>query len=111
MFLKIHKSGLKLNKKKYQIGVKSTVFLGHIKSSEGVKVDPAKIEAVTKMPLLNSVYELQQFLGVITYLRKFIPNLAEVTSPLGTLLKKEVEFKLENPQLDAIGELQIPLHV
>ena len=49
MFLKIHKSGLKVNRKKYQIGVKSIVFLGHIVSSEGVKVNPAKIEAITKI--------------------------------------------------------------
>ena len=71
------------------------MFLGHITSSEGVKVDPAKIEAITKVPFQNSVNELQRFLGMIAYLRKFIPNLAEVTSPLCTLLKKEVEFKLE----------------
>ena len=106
MFLKIHKSGLKLNKKKCQIGVKSIVFLRHIISSEGVKVDPAKIEAI-KMQLPNSVNELQRFLGMITYLGKFIPNLAEVTSPLRTLLKKEVEFKLKKPQLDAIGKLKL----
>ena len=82
-------------------------ILRHIISSEGVKVDPAKIEAITKMPLLNSVNELQQFLGMITYLGKFIPNLADVTSPLRTLLKKEVEFKLKKPQLDAIRKLQL----
>ena len=55
VFLKIRKSGLKLNKKKCQVGLKSIVFLGHIISSEDVKVDPAKIEAITKMPLPNSV--------------------------------------------------------
>ena len=36
VFLKIRKSGPKLNKKKGQIGVKSIVFLGHIIPSEGV---------------------------------------------------------------------------
>ena len=106
MFLKICKSGLKLNKKKCQIGVNSIVFLGHIISSEGVKVDPAKIEAIIKMLLPNSVIELQWFLGMITYLGKFIRNLAEVTSPPCTLLKKEVEFKLEKSQLNAIGKLK-----
>ena len=48
VFLKI-KSGLKLNEKKCQIGAKSIVFLRHI-SSEGAKVDPSKIEAITKIP-------------------------------------------------------------
>ena len=107
MFLKIRESRLKLNKKKCQIGVKSIVFLVHIVSSEGVKVDPAKIDAITKIPLPNSVNELQRFLGMIIYLGKFIPNLAEVTSLLRTLLKKEVEFKLEKLQLDSIGKLKL----
>ena len=58
VFLKIRKSGLKLNKRKCQIQLKSIVFLGNIISSEGIKVDPAKIEAVIKMPLPNSVNEV-----------------------------------------------------
>ena len=107
IFLKIRKSGLKLNKTKCQTGVKSILFLGHIISSEGLKVGPGKIEEMTKMPLPNSVNELQGFLGMIAYLGKFIPNLAEVTSPLRTLLKKEVEFKLEKPQLYVIGKLKL----
>ena len=105
--MKIRKSGLKLNKRKCQNGVKFIVFLGHTISSKGLKVDSAKIETITKMPLPNSVNEPQRFLGMITYLGKFTPNLAEVTFPLRTLLKKEVEFKLEKPQPDAIGKLKL----
>ena len=56
------------------------------------------------MPLPNSVNEPERFLGMIIYLGKFMPNLAEVVSPLCTL-KKHVEFKLDKPQLDAIGKL------
>ena len=68
---------------------------------------PAKTGAITIMPLPNSVNELQQFLGMITNLGKFIPNLAEVTSPFCTLLKKGVEFNLQKPQLDAIWKLKL----
>ena len=75
-------------------------------SSEGVKVNPAKIEVITKMPLPNSVNELQGFIGMITYLGHFIRNLAELTCPPRTLLKKEVEFKLEKSQLNTIGKLK-----
>ena len=62
---------------------------------------------ITVMLLLNSVNELQQFIGMVTYLGKFIPNFAEVTSPLRTQLKKEVEFKLEKPQPDAVTKLKL----
>ena len=104
--MKISKRGLKLNKNKCQIGVKSIVFLGHIISFEGLKVDPAKNEAITKIPLPNSVHELQRLLGMITHSGNFISKFAEVSSTLRTLLKKEVEFKLETPQLDAIRKLK-----
>ena len=60
------------------------------------------------MPLLNSVNELQQLLGTITHSGNFISNFAEVTSILRTLLKKEVEIKLETPQPDATGKLKLP---
>ena len=105
IFLKIRESGLKLNKTKCQIRKQLIVFLGHI-VSEGIKIDPSKTEAITKMPLPRSVNELQRFLGMINYLGKFIPNLAKHTTPLGNLLKKDVVFKLQKPQLDAIENLK-----
>ena len=57
VFLKIIESGLKLNKTKCQIGKQSIVFFGHIISSEGIKTDPSKTEAIIQMPLPRSVNE------------------------------------------------------
>ena len=105
-FLKIRESGLKLNKTQCQIRKQSIVFLGHFISSEDIKIDPSKIEAITKTPLPRSVNELQRFLGVINYLGKFIPNLTEHTAPLRNLLKKDVFFKLQKPQLHVIENLK-----
>ena len=51
VFLKIRENGLKLTKTKCQIRKQSIVFLGHIISSESIKIDPSKTEAITKMPL------------------------------------------------------------
>ena len=99
--MKIRESTLKLNKTKCQIRKQSIVFLGHIISSEGIKIDPLKTEAITKMPFPRSVKELQRSLGMVNYLGKFILNLAENTTPLLNLLKKDVIFKLQKSQLDA----------
>ena len=99
VFLKIRESGLKLNKTKCEIRKQSIVFLGHIISSKGIKIDPSKTEAITKMLLSRSVNELQRFLGMVIYQGKFIPNLAEHTTPLRNLLKKDVMFELQKPQL------------
>ena len=72
----IKKSGLKLNKKKCVFGVNELKFCGHIFSDQGVKADPDKISAITDMPLPEDATELRRFLGMITYLAKFIKNLS-----------------------------------
>ena len=102
VFLKIRESGLKLNKTQFQIRKQSLVFLGHFILSEDIKIDPSKIEAITKTPLPRSVNEIQRSFGVIYYLGKFIPNLTKHTAPLRNLLKKDVLFKLQKPQLHVI---------
>ena len=104
-FLKICKSGPKLNNKKCQIGVKTIVFLRHIISSEGVQVNPAKTEPISKMSFPNSVNELQWFIGLVIYLRKFLSNCAEVI--FANLLKKEIKSKLEKHQPDTIEKLKL----
>ena len=43
---------------------------------------------------------------MVNYLETFIPNLAEHTTPLSNLLKKDVIFKLQKPQLDTIENLK-----
>ena len=80
--------------------------MGHIISSEGVKVDPSKTDAITKKSVPQALTELQRFLGMVNYLSKFIPNLTEVTAPLRVLLKKDVVFKLQKFQLDVIEKLK-----
>ena len=106
VLLKVRESGLKLNKNKCQFCKNSIVFLGHIISSEGIRVDPSKTDAITKMSVPQSLTELQRFLGMVNYLSKFIPNLTEVTAPLRVLLKKDVVFKLQKSQLDVIEKLK-----
>ena len=103
--MKIRESVLKLNKTQCQIRKKSIVFLGHIISSECIKIDPSRTESITKMPLQRSVDELQRFVGMVNNLGKFIPNLGEHTT-LVPLLKKDVIFELQKPQLDVIENLK-----
>ena len=94
VLLKIRESDLKLNKIKCPFREEAIVFLGHIISSEGIRVDLFKTDAITKMSAPQSLSELQSFLGTVNYLGKFIPILAEVTAPLSALFKKDVVFNL-----------------
>ena len=53
------------------------------------------------MPLRKSVNELQRLFSMVNYLGKFNPNLTKYTTPLGNILKKDVVFELQKPQLNA----------
>ncbi|KAA0060382.1 ty3-gypsy retrotransposon protein [Cucumis melo var. makuwa] len=54
---------------KCEFWLKKVTFLGHVVSSEGVSVDPAKIETVTSWPRLSTVSEIRCFLGLAGYYR------------------------------------------
>ena len=66
-------------------------YVGHVLSADGVKPDPQKVEAITAMPTPANREDLQRFLGVVTYLSKFIPNMSQKSAPLRQLLQKDVE--------------------
>ena len=103
---RIRQSGLKLNRSKCIFTSKSLTFLGHIISADGVKPDPTKVNAIKDMPIPKSKIDLQRFLGMVKYVAKFVPNLSQMTAPLRILLKKDVQFILQKPQIDAIAELK-----
>ena len=49
------------------------------------------------MPIPTTNVELQQFMGIVKYLGKFIPNLSDETAPLRALLKNDTEFVMQKP--------------
>lgn len=84
--------GVKFNKKKCKIGVNKVKYIGHEISEKGISVDQDKVEAIKQIKKPQNTKELQRFLGMITYVGKFIPNLSEKTSNLRQLIKKNMEF-------------------
>ena len=62
-------------------------YLGFILSGEGVRVDPAKTEAIRQRAPPSNVKELRSLLGATNFYRSFIPNFSEVAAPLTDLLR------------------------
>ena len=58
------------------------------------------------MAVPQSLTELQRLARMVNSISKFISNLAEVAAPPRALLKKDIFFNLEKPQLDAIEKLK-----
>ena len=59
---------------------------------QGVVPDPAKIEALSKLPEPKTENLLQSFLGIVNYLSRFNSQIANLTHNLRGLLKKGNEF-------------------
>ena len=68
-------------------------FFGNVYIATGIKPDPKKVQATSDLKEPNNATELQSFLGFITYLAPYIPNLSAHTSPLCTLLQKDRDFQ------------------
>ena len=85
------KYGLVFNPKKTQVKALMGKFFGCLYDESGVHPDPENVDAVHVLPI-PTITELQEFLGMVTYLSPFIPGLSTLTAPLHELLKKDAEF-------------------
>ena len=83
---------IRLDPHKCIFGVESGRLLGFIVANDGIRVDPLKVEAITKLPLPHTILQLQSLQGKANFLRRFIVNYAEITKGFMRLFKKGVLF-------------------
>lgn len=108
---RIQNEGITLNKDKCVFGVQSLTFLGHIISPEGISIDPERISCINNFPEPKNKKELLQFLGMVNFSSRFIPNRSHILEPLTSLLKKNVMFCWDVAQKQAFKEIKMLLQV
>nr|GFB18920.1 putative reverse transcriptase domain-containing protein [Tanacetum cinerariifolium] len=83
---------------KCEFWIPKVQFLGHVINSQGIHVDPAKIEPVKDWASPKSPTEICQFLGLAGYYRRFIEGFSKITKPMTKLTQKKVKFEWGDKQ-------------
>jgi transposase InsO family protein len=73
-------------------------YLGYIISAKGITPSTEKVKSINAASAPSNKAELQSFIGSANFLRRFVPNFAEIMKPLYALLKKHVTWKWANKE-------------
>lgn len=82
-----------LNDKKTVECVTEIEFLGYTLSENGVKISEEKLAAIKLFREPRSAEEVRSFLGLVTFVNRYIPHLSTLASPLNNLIKKSTQFE------------------
>jgi len=97
---------LKINKRKLKLCMTEVAYMGHRLTSDGVKSDPAKVQAILDMPAPETKQQVQTLIGCVNYLSRYMPQLAAVAQPIRQLTEKNVIFMWESSQQEAFQQLK-----
>lgn len=103
---RLSKAGFTLNREKCNVGKTAVSFLGHYIDENGIHPGDSKIKALEDFPVPESVSSLRQFLGMVNYLGKYVPNLSLESQPLNELLKKNRIFQWGPDQQQSFDKLK-----
>jgi len=95
---------VKLEKCKWK--VREVKFLGVVIGPRGVEMQKEKVEGVLNWPAPKNVKEVQKFLGLANYYRRFIKDFAKIAVLLHALVRKKQKWKWEKEQEEAFGRLK-----
>jgi transposase InsO family protein len=98
VFDRLRSANLKLQIDKCEFFRKEVCYLGHVISDKGVSPNPETVNSVVNFPTPKNVKQIQSFLGLTGYYRRFVPHYSDISSPLTRLTKKDVPFLWGNEQ-------------
>ena len=106
---RIKDAGLRLKTTKCAFFQDRVNYLGHVVSRDGVSVDQLKVNKVKNWPVPKTSKEVQQFLGLANYYRRFVQGFANTSRPLHRLTEKTAKFTWTAECQAAFDELRYRL--
>jgi hypothetical protein len=96
---------------KCDFGQSSVDFWGHTISVDGFHVDARKTRAIAEWMEPSNIKDLQRFLGLAGYYRRFVHRFATLVLPLSALVKKDVLWVWDDTQRQAFNAIKLaPQH-
>ena len=89
---RLEENDLYVKPEKCKWKVKEVEFLGVVIGPEGIKMKKEKVKGVLEWPIPKCVKDIQKFLGLANYYRRFIEGFAMVARPLHDLVKKDKKW-------------------
>ena len=89
LFQRLAQNGLLLNPAKCQFGRSEIDFLGYRISPAGIAPLSAKVDAILQFPRPTTLKKLQEFMGMLNFYHRFIPNAAAILRPLYAMLSNK----------------------
>nr|GEY32085.1 reverse transcriptase domain-containing protein [Tanacetum cinerariifolium] len=99
-------TNLCLNWEKCHFMVKEGIVIGHKISKEGIEVDKAKVDVITKLSHPTIVKGIRSFLGHAGFYRRFIKDFSKIARPITRLLKKDTPFLFFKECVEAFQTLK-----
>ena len=103
---RLEENNLYVKPEKCKWKVREVDFLGVVIGSEGIKMEKEKVKGVLEWPTPKCVKDIQKFLGLANYYRRFIENFAAIARPLHDLVKKDKKWEWTEKQGEAFEELK-----
>nr|GEX67224.1 reverse transcriptase domain-containing protein [Tanacetum cinerariifolium] len=106
MLKRCEDTNLCLNWEKSHSMVKEGIVRGHKISKQGIEVDKAKVDVITKLPHPTTVKGIRSFLGHARFYRRFIKDFSKIAKPMTRLLEKDTPFNFSKECVEAFQRLK-----
>ena len=104
---RLRDAGLQVDILKCEFHINETKFLGLLVSTEGLRMDPSKVDAVVDWATPTNLKEVQAFIGFCNFYRRFIKDFSKIVKPMVRLTRKDVVFNWSLPCQQAFNQLKI----
>jgi hypothetical protein len=109
VFQRLRQYNLRLNPLKYTFGMEAGKFLGFMLTSRGIEANPDKCREILDMISPRTLKDVQQLMGRIVALSRFLPASGKSCLPMFSILKKQDSFNWTQECKDAFKELKVSL--